>query len=142
MLTIRSPTQDDLDACVALLAAAKLPTADLTADRLALVAEEDGRVVAAVGLEQFGALGLLRSLVVDSTRRSDGLGEQLVRELESLARLRGVRELWLLTIDADAYFQRHGYDAVSRDQAPDAIRSTEEFSSLCPGDAVLMRKRL
>ena len=62
--------------------------------------------------------------------------------LESHAIGQGVREIWLLTIDADAWFQGLGYEARSRDQAPAAIAQTAEFISLCPGDAVLMQKAL
>ena len=51
-------------------------------------------------------------------------------------------ELWLLTIDADAWFARLGYEAQQRELAPAEIRETDEFSKLCPGDAVLMRKIL
>ena len=42
----------------------------------------------------------------------------------------------------DAFFARHGYSTMGRENAPAAIQSTAEFSSLCPGDAVLMCKRL
>lgn len=48
----------------------------------------------------------------------------------------------LLTIDADKWFASLGYLTQSRDSAPAAIQSTAEFSSLCPGDAVLMKKLL
>ena len=51
-------------------------------------------------------------------------------------------ELWLLTIDADAWFARLGYTTQARAFAPPEIQQTEEFASLCPGDAVLMMKKL
>ena len=141
-ITIRAARADDLEPCVALLADAALPTQDLTPDHLALVAEIDGQIAGAIGLEQFAATGLLRSLVVARTGRGGGVGEALVAELESLARGRGIGALWLLTIDADAYFERLGYLATDRAEAPEPITRTEEFSNLCPGDAVLMQKRL
>jgi len=65
-----------------------------------------------------------------------------VAALESQAASQGIRELWLLTIDADAWFEKLGYGARQRDQAPEAITRTAEFASLCPGDAVLMQKTL
>ena len=98
--------------------------------------------VGMIGLEQFDNVGLLRSLVVEQSARSTGIGKQLVDAVETRAAELGVSELWLLTIDADAYFQRLGYSCVKRADAPEEIRQTEEFSDLCPGDAVLMRKRL
>ncbi len=107
-----------------------------------IVATQAGEPVGMIGLEKFGNVGLLRSLVVDEAGRGAGLGERLVAALESTARSEHIDELWLLTIDADPYFTRHGYVVAERDDAPNAVRSTAEFSDLCPGDAVLMHKRL
>lgn len=139
---IRPASAEDLQPAIRLLAQAGLPTGDLTIERLALVAEQDGEFVGAIGLESFGATGLLRSLVVDPGQRTGGLGRLLVAALEELAAGKGVHELWLLTIDADAYFEKLGYAREPRSAAPAAIAATEEFSSLCPGDAVLMKKNL
>ena len=140
--TLRSAGADDVAMVAALLAAEGLPTSDLTGEVLALVAERDGAIVGAIGLEDYGNVGLLRSLVVASEGRGAGLGARLVSALEELASGAGMEQLWLLTIDADAWFEKHGYQATGREHAPAAIASTEEFSSLCPGDAVLMHKRL
>lgn len=137
---IRSSRPSDLDAAVRLLSDAGLPLDDLTAEHLALVAEEHGELHGLIGLEFFGDVGLLRSLVVASHSRGRGLGQMLVSALEAHARDCGVAELWLLTIDADAFFERLGYGIRRRDAAPGAIRGTAEFSTLCPADAVLMSK--
>ncbi len=137
---IRSSQPSDLDAAVRLLADAGLPLDDLTADQLALVAEEDGELHGLIGLEVFGCVGLLRSLVVASHCRGQGLGVALVSALETHARSCGIQELWLLTIDADAFFARLGYAIRRRDRVPNAIRATAEFSVLCPADALLMSK--
>ena len=126
------------------LAAAGLPTDDLTDAHMQrfLVMSEAGKPLGMVGLEVFGAVGLLRSLVVEPGSRSAGAGRALVAALEDDAKSEGVTELWLLTIDADGWFEKLGYAPSARDDAPDAIRATPEFSGLCPGDAVLMRKAL
>ena len=123
---------------------AALPVEDLTPDHMNdfLVAVVDTRPAGMIGLEQFDKLGLLRSLVIDPAARRSGIGRQLVAALEAKAVARGVAELWLLTIDAEAYFLKLGYEIKERDRAPGVIRETDEFSSLCPGDAVLMRKNL
>lgn len=141
-VTIRPPFPTDLGHVRRLLGAAALPVDDLDADKLAFVAEANGTVVGAIGIETFGSVALLRSLVVASEFRSAGFGRILVECLEDKARRQDIADLWLLTIDADAWFEKLGYQALSREQAPAAIASTAEFSSLCPGDAVLMRKRL
>ena len=141
---IRPAAPADLPAARAWLADAGLPVADLTPDHMQdfLVAADEDRAVGMIGLEQFGGIGLLRSLVVDPAARSGGIGQQLVDALETRASQAGVTELWLLTIDADRYFTRLGYTATAREIAPAPIRETAEFSSLCPGDAVLMKKAL
>jgi amino-acid N-acetyltransferase len=143
-MIIRPGRSEELGAVSKWLRAAGLPTADLTGAHLEdfLVADLHGAAVGVVGLEKFGAAGLLRSLVVEPCARGNDVGRRLVAALEESALSHGVSELWLLTIDADAYFSALGYEAQDRSMAPQCIRRTEEFSRLCPGDAVLMRKRL
>ncbi len=141
-LTIRPATPADLHAAVELLRDAGLPVEDLCAERLALVAEKDEIFKGVIGLEVFGDIGLLRSLAVSGDARGAGIGPALVTALETACLVAGAGELWLLTIDADAFFAKLGYVTRDRADAPDAIRNTEEFSGLCPGDAVLMSKNL
>ena len=137
---IRAVAPDDYDAAIDMLQVAGLPTEDLSIDRLALVAEAGDKILGIVGLESFGTVALLRSLVVAHDARGGGIGEQLVTALENQCHDSGVTDIWLLTIDADAFFSRLGYAMRDRTNAPKEIRSTEEFSSLCPGDAALMSK--
>ena len=68
-----------------------MPVADLSVDQLAFVAEVDGRFAGVIGLESFGTVGLLRSLVVSADARADGIGRQLVAALEALAREQRMR---------------------------------------------------
>lgn len=95
-----------------------------------------------IGVEEYAHCGLLRSLFVDESCRRSGVGEQLVAALEAHTAQRGLESLWLLTIDAVAYFSRLGYAEMPRHEAPQAVQHSAEFSSLCPGDAVLMCKRV
>lgn len=141
---IRQATAGDLAVAKAWLAAAGLPTADLSAAHMSdfLVAMEADRPVGMIGLEDFSDCGLLRSLIVDAGRRGTGLGAELVAALEALAASRGLRALWLLTIDADRFFVRLGYMICQREDAPKPVQASAEFSTLCPGDAVLMCKQL
>ena len=134
----------DLEAAISLLEAATLPVADLDAGKFRdfLVARIDGSPAGFVGIEQIGRYGLLRSLVVAPSHRDSGLGRRLVAALESRAVAAGVDEMWLLTIDADRWFETAGYLRCDRSEAPAAIASTEEFSSLCPATAILMKKKL
>ncbi len=143
-IEIRPAQASDLAVAKAWLSAEGLPVDDLTIDHMDsfIVATQAGKPVGMIGIEKFGNVGLLRSLVVDEAGRGAGLGGRLVAALESTARSVHIDELWLLTIDADPFFAQHGYVVAERDHAPEAIRNTAEFSTLCPGDAVLMYKHL
>lgn len=143
-ITIRNGEAADYKVAQAWLAAAGLPTTDLTPQSMEnfLVAEVGNAAVGMIGLQQFAQIGLLRSLIVDSGSRSAGAGQRLVASLEIHAAASGIVELWLLTIDTDRYFADLGYQIRDRESAPESIQSTEEYSKLCPGDAVLMSKAL
>jgi len=119
-----------------------LPIEDLAPAHLALIAEGEAGILGVIGLERFDDVALLRSLVVSPLARGEGVGRLLVKALESFARERDVRELWLLTIDADGFFLNLGFNERERVDAPDTVRNSAEFSSLCPDDAVLMSKEL
>lgn len=141
-LDIRAAAAADLPVAVEMLRAAGLPTQDLLSRNLALVAEDETGVQGVIGLETFGDVALLRSLVVSLHARGQGVGCLLVKSLELLARERGIDELWLLTTDADAYFSCLGFVSRQRERAPAVIRDSQEFAALCPDDAVLMSKSL
>lgn len=147
-IVVRDARQNDWQSVRRLLDEAGLPVADLGPDHLAdfLVAERSGtcqiETVGIIGLQRFNQVALLRSLVVSQSGRKLGLGRRLVSAVEANACCAGVKDLWLLTIDAERYFESLGYRMMSRDSAPDSIRNTEEFSGLCPDGAYLMRKTL
>lgn len=141
-LLIRPAVAADLDSARQLLQSAGLPVADLDATCLALCAEKANQIQGVIGIEYCGDVALLRSLVIEATARGAGTGAALVTALETGAAAAGVAELWLLTIDADAFFVQLGYQQRERTAAPAAIQATQEFSALCPDDAVLMSKRL
>lgn len=69
-IRIESATPADFDALRRLLEAEKLPTEDLDTSRLAgfLIAWRGSGIVGAVGVEPYGDIGLLRSLVVANAR--------------------------------------------------------------------------
>lgn len=98
--------------------------------------------VGAAGLEVYGDAALLRSAVVDASRRGGGLGNGLVSALLAHAGSRGVREIYLLTTTAEDYFPRFGFTRVGREAVSPAVRASEEFRGACPDSAVAMRKVL
>lgn len=122
---------------------AGLPVADLgTADVRFWVVRDAMGVAGAVGVEQFGKSGLLRSLVVAPRGRARGMGSTLVRELEASMRSGGLKSLVLLTQTAESFFGKCGYVPTPRTKVPERIRQSGEFQSLCPDSAVCMSKAL
>lgn len=93
-----------------------------------------------IGVEHYGTYGLIRSLAVHVTFRSEGIGRMLVKHAEQWAKKQGMTELFLLTTTASGFFSRLGYTDSSRSDAPEAIQRTPQFSSLCPSSSQFMHK--
>ena len=134
----------DLEVAIRILQAANLPTVDLTDAHVEhfSFAGSATQPTGLVGLEVFGDVALLRSLVVVSERRGHGDGRRLLEHAENHARSAGVRTLYLLTTTAEKFFASHGFARLSRDAAPAAIRSTREFDGICPASSAFMSKLL
>ena len=105
-----------------------------------VVHEDDGRVVGGAGLELHGEDGLLRSVAVDEDYRGQGLGASLVEGIFGRAARLEIGTVYLLTVDARDYFARQGFADCPRDDAPEAIRASWEFSTGCPTSAAFMKR--
>ena len=129
---------------IALLASAQLPTEDLSEAHCEhfFFTGTRGSPTALVGLELFGNVALLRSLVVTQPARGVGAGSALVRHAEAYAREHGVHTIYLLTTTAEGFFERRGFARTDRESAPPAIRATREFSGICPASSVFMSRTL
>lgn len=144
-ITLERAEGASLDHVETLLAANGLPHDDVRttpAEFFLARANSDPGVVGVGGVEQYGADGLLRSVAVAEPHRGRGYGTALCDELERYARERGVERLYLLTTTAAAFFERRGYETVSRADVPASVRSTTEFAELCPASATCMRREL
>ena len=92
-----------------------------------LVARERGQIVGVIGLELYEHTALLRSLAVRSRYRGKGLGYELAKRIELYAASLGIRHIYLLTITAGGFFEKHGYTKLPRDSAPEEIQSTSSI---------------
>jgi amino-acid N-acetyltransferase len=135
---------DDYDAVSSLLINSKLQISDLTPEALThfLGIREEATITAVGGIEVYGPVALLRSIAVAGSSKGQGYGLQIVHALEAGARRTGIETLYLLTESADAFFARLGYRHTARDDVPAAIRTTAQFSALCPESAACMAKHL
>jgi len=126
-----------------LLRAEGLPTDDLPQklENFVLSIEEEG-ISGVCGLEIYSKYGLLRSLAVVKTHCNKGIAGQLIRQIEQNAVSNGLRNIYLLTETASAYFLNKGYENVARENVPEEIKQSTEFSHVCPVSAIVMKKDL
>ena len=147
--TVRPARDDDLEAVETMLGDERLPLEGLREQfRNFLVAEGtySQRVpalpIGAIGLEHYGDTALLRSAVVDSAWRGRGVGRALVDAAVQEARAKGVRELYLLTTTAEAFFSAMAFRIVARAEVPESVRQSVEFVSACPDSATAMAQSI
>ncbi len=131
-----------LEQAVGLLKEYDLPTSDLNNESLQnfIGFKDKERLIGLAALESYETLGLLRSLVVDKDYRDRGLANKLIEQIIQLAKKRNASELYLLTTTAKDYFLKKGFDVVSRESVPDSVKTSSEFSSVCPASAEVMVK--
>ena len=143
MFNLRSAEDRDRAAVEALLTRETLPLEGV-AENFAgfIVAEAQGRVVGAIGLERYGNRGLLRSAVVDPHWRGKGIGHALTETVLDVAREGGQVAVYLLTTTAADYFLRFGFRRIARGEVDPQVLQSAEFQGACPDTAVVMEARL
>lgn len=120
-----------------------LPSSDLPADLSGFtLAFEGEKLVGSAGMELLGNIGLLRSVAVAETHRNHALGRQLFASALDHARAHDAQEVYLITNSAERYFEKNGFQAIERNEAPEQIVQTEQFSGLCPSSSFVMKIKL
>ena len=119
-----------------------LPVNDIHTGTQLFIMEEGKDVIGTVAVEYDFDNALLRSLSVKKDKTGEGLGGRLVDFIEDYVSQQGVINIYILTNTASKFFQKRGYETVPRENAPEFIRNTSEFSSVCPASAVFMKKEL
>lgn len=126
-----------------LLSASDLPFGDIREHLSHFVtARNETELIGCVGLEVHGKYGLLRSLAVLETYRGNGIASILFNRLHEHAQRSGIQEMYLLTTTAVSFFSKRGFYAMDREEAPNEIKKTKQFSSLCPSSSTLMKYSL
>ena len=142
-LTMRSARASDWPHIAALLQSHRLPL-DGAREHLAqfCLAVCGDNIVGCAGMEVYGHEALLRSVAVQPDQQGIGVGQRLVSHLMAAAKHQHVTALYLLTTSAADYFARLGFQRLSAQQAPAALKQSLEFQGACPSSAVLMRLTL
>ena len=92
-----------------------------------------------MGIQLFGNIGLLRSLVVLERSRAKGLGHKLTRAIINEAKKRSLSSIYLLTTDAEKFFEKVGFSKIIKSKAPKEIKETKQYSEICSDSAVVMK---
>lgn len=135
-------SENDLTYFKQLLESNKLPVSDLNPGIKKFLFIEEGNGIGTGGLEIFGHLGLVRSISVADGQKGRGYGQKISNELESVAQNLGIKELYLLTNTAKDFFKKLNYQVIDRNEVPQLIRETQQFSSICPSSAIIMMKKI
>ena len=135
-----SASVNDISGIINILKRNNLPHSDISEHSGIdfFVARNNNEIVGCIGIEKYGNEGLLRSLVVDETYRSKGVALQLYHLLKDSAQQSSVKNLHLFTTTAEEYFMKKGFRRADRNEAPEAIQTTTEFTSLCPCSCTYM----
>jgi len=139
----RNARQSDLPGIQNFLAERNLPCDDIASHiNNFVIIEVDNNIVAVGGLEIYDSVALLRSIAVSAKNKNIGLGKKILFLLEEKAILMGVKQFYLLTENAQNYFQKFGFSIIERDKVPSVIKLTKQFTSLCPDSAIAMTRDL
>lgn len=119
-----------------------LPVEDIDDDKILYLFLDGEKAIGTAGLEIFEDCALLRSISIIKEEQGKGLGKMINRQVEHYAKEAGINCLYLLTSTAKDFFERQGYCVIKREDTPEAVKQTAEFTSLCPSTAVIMKKRI
>jgi|GEM_PF-316906 len=90
------------------------------------------------GLEIYGKSALLRSLAIKPEAQGQHCGTRLVQHMIKTANAAGVTHLYLLTTDAEAYFQKLGFEKIDTSKLPSAMHASRQLQGACPASAIAM----
>lgn len=142
---IRRAEAADLRDVEGLLRECDLPTGGVDAmiGHCFIATDAHGGLVGVAGVDPLDdGLGLLRSVAVAPRARGEGLAGRLYEHVLDEARDLGLNTLYLLTTTAETYFAARGFVTIDRERVPGAVSACDEFTTLCPDSATIMRRRL
>jgi N-acetylglutamate synthase-like GNAT family acetyltransferase len=84
--------------------------------------EHDGRLLGVMGLQDVEDVTLIRHAYVRTTHRRRGIGGRLLSDLRSKATRPLLVGTWAAAEWAIAFYRRHGFEMVPRDQVPLLLR--------------------
>jgi GNAT superfamily N-acetyltransferase len=105
-----------------------MPREELEAEIAAGVAfwgaARDGRLLGVMGIQDRGEVTLIRHAYVRTSERRQGIGEALLRHLETLTAKPILIGTWSAATWAIAFYEKHGYRVLSR---PEIVRLLRKY---------------
>ena len=143
-LAINKAEESNLEAIFALLELVNLPTGGVkeNINTFFILQEIDGTIKGCIGLELYNEYALLRSAAIHPENQGQGLGSKLTAAVTLLAKELGVRKLYLITETAKEFFERKGFTLVSKDEIPESVKGSVEFTFRCAEKGVTMIREL
>jgi amino-acid N-acetyltransferase len=142
-MRIIKATEQSRNEMINLLKSNNLPAEDLPKELDEFYTAMDGqRIVGLIGMERYSHYGLLRSMVVHPDYRNKQIAKKLVQLLEQKAANSEIITMYLLTETAENYFSRNNYQLITREEVPEELLLSSEFSHVCPVSATVMKKEL
>lgn len=84
--------------------------------------EEDGILIGIMGIQDKGAVTLIRHAYVRTANRQHGVGTELLRHLETLTRKTVLIGTWLAATWAIRFYEKNGYATLSREETERLLR--------------------
>lgn len=135
--------KSDLSTINSLLNHYNLITQDIDLNKQYFLGFKQHQHCIAIGaLEYYRPYALIRSVAVSPKEQHKGYAKHICQTLFHHALSEKIIELYLLTETAEEFFSKQGFESIDRNTAPQIIKSTSQFSTLCPDDASVMKYRL
>ena len=132
----RGATSEDIGGIAALLSDLGLRSDGVSHRLLDTIVSEDLRATATV--QRSGSAGLLRSVAVAKENQGKGIGMLVTAAALAMARRRGQSHVYLFTETAEHFFERMGFEAISREMLPGPVGESGQAIEECAESAVPM----
>jgi len=117
----------------------KLPYEDIVSSKVIFFSKKkEDTIIGCIGIEEFGTDALLRSFAVSDAFKGKAIGKELLTDLLEYLKSKHFKTVHLLTTTAASYFSNYGFVVSTKNTAPESIKNTQEFTSICPDSAIYM----
>lgn len=143
MLKVNKLSEEELNDLGDLLKSDQLCFNDINEDGVHLFnVKFNEEVIGYFGFELFTDQALFRSMVVVPGARGKGYGKLIWQQAKLRLTEIAVKDVYLLTNSAAAFFSKQGFIEIKRDSVPTTIAGTTEFKEFCPSDSICMKFNL